>query len=143
MKTYLIAYFATLIAFVVVDFLWLSTMAGLLYRPTMGDMLAPSFRRTPAVVFYLLFAAGLIYLAVRPGLASGSLWTAVLYGGVVGFTAYATYDLTNQATLKNWSTILTVADLAWGTILSAFASGVGMWITERILGPIGSTKANS
>jgi len=142
MKTYLIAYFATLIAFVVVDFVWLSTMADRLYRPTMGDMLAPSFRLTPAIVFYLLFAAGLTFLAVRTGLASASLWTAVIYGGAVGFTAYATYDLTNQATLKNWSTILTVADLAWGTILSAFASGAGMWITERVLGPIGGAARN-
>jgi len=56
---------------------------------------------------------------------------------MLGFTAYATYDLTNQATLRNWSTILTIADLLWGTALSGVAAGIGQWVTERLLGPIG------
>jgi uncharacterized membrane protein len=67
---------------------------------------------------------------------SGSIATAVIHGAVVGFMAYATYDLTNQSTLKNWSTTLTVADLIWGTVLSAAASGVGFWVTERIFGSV-------
>ncbi|MDR6820823.1 putative membrane protein [Neorhizobium sp. 2083] len=136
MKIYLVAYLVTLIAFVAVDFIWLSSMADRLYRPTMGDMLAPSFRLAPAVVFYLLYAMGLMFLAVRPGLTSGSLATAILQGAVLGFTAYATYDLTNQSTLKNWSTTLTIADLVWGTFVSAIAAGAGQWVTERLLGPI-------
>ncbi|MDR7144887.1 DUF2177 family protein [Rhizobium sp. BE258] len=136
MKTYLTAYTATLIAFVAIDFVWLSAMADRLYRPTLGDMLAPQFRLAPAAAFYLIYAAGLTFLAVRTGLTSGSMTTAVIYGAAVGFMAYATYDLTNQSTLRNWSTVLTVADLIWGTVLSAAASGVGFWVTYRIFGAV-------
>lgn len=67
---------------------------------------------------------------------SGSIATAVIHGAVVGFMAYATYDLTNQSTLKNWSTGLTIADLIWGTFLSAVASGAGFWVTQRIFGAV-------
>ena len=137
MKTYFVAYLSTLIIFVVIDLVWLSSMADRLYRPMLGDLLAPSFQLAPAAAFYLLYAAGLTFLAVRPGLAAGSFATAVLHGAVLGFTAYATYDLTNQSTLKNWSTVLTVADLAWGTFLSAVAAGSGQWIAERVIGTVG------
>ena len=136
MKTYIVAYLATLIVFVAIDFAWLSSMADRLYRPTLGDMLAPEFRLAPAVAFYLIYAAGLTFLAVRTGLMSGSLATAALYGAAVGFTAYATYDLTNQSTLKNWSTTLTIADLLWGSALSAVSAGAAFWITHRVLGTL-------
>lgn len=136
MKTYLIAYIATLIGFVAIDFVWLSTMADRLYRPTLGDMLAPQFRLAPALAFYLIYAAGLTFLAVRTGLISGSMVTAVIHGAAVGFVAYATYDLTNQSTLRNWSLLLTIADLIWGTVLSAAASGLGFWVTQRFLGVV-------
>ncbi|MBB5661851.1 putative membrane protein [Rhizobium leguminosarum] len=136
MKTYLTAYTATLVAFVAIDFVWLNTMADRLYRPTLDDMLAPQFRLVPAVAFYLIYAAGLTFLAVRTGLVAGSIATAAIYGAAIGFMAYATYDLTNQSTLKNWSTMLTVADLIWGTVLSAVASGAGFWVTQRIFGAV-------
>ncbi|RDJ03037.1 DUF2177 family protein [Rhizobium grahamii] len=134
MKTYIVAYLATLIVFTAIDFIWLSTMADRLYRPILGDMLSPTFRLAPAVVFYLIYAVGLTFFAVRIGLVSGSSATAALYGALVGFTAYATYDLTNQSTLKNWSTTLTIADLFWGTFLSALSAGISSWITQWIDG---------
>ena len=137
MKTYIVAYLSTLIVFVAIDFIWLSSMADRLYRPMLGDLLAPNFQLAPAVAFYLIYAAGLTFLAVRPGLVLGSLSTAILYGAALGFTAYATYDLTNQSTLRNWSTTLTIADLMWGTFLSAVAAGAGQWVTERIIGSTG------
>jgi uncharacterized membrane protein len=133
MKTYAVAYVATLIVFVAIDFVWLSTMADRLYRPALGDMLAPDFRLAPAIAFYILYAAGLTFFAVRTGLLSGSYRIAVLHGAALGFTAYATYDLTNQSTLKSWSTTLTVADLIWGTLLSATAAGIGLWLTRKIV----------
>jgi uncharacterized membrane protein len=142
MKTYIIAYIVTLAVFVAIDSVWLGTMADRLYRPAMGDMPAADFRLVPAVLFYLVYVGGLTFLAIRPGLVSGSLGTAVLHGAVLGFTAYAAYDLTNQATLKNWSTTLTVADLIWGTLLSAFASGAGQWITSGIGGAIRHHASN-
>ena len=137
MKTYIVAYLSTLFVFVAIDFIWLSSMADRLYRPMLGDLLAPNFQLAPAVAFYLIYAAGLTFLAVRPGLVLGSLSTAILYGAALGFTAYATYDLTNQSTLRNWSTTLTIADLMWGTFLSAVAAGAGQWVTERIIGSTG------
>jgi uncharacterized membrane protein len=136
MKTYLAAYFFTLVAFLVIDFIWLSTMASRLYRPAIGDLLAENFRLAPAIIFYLIYAAGLTFLAVRPALISGQWSTALLYGAAVGFIAYATYDLTNQATLKSWSTTLTVADLLWGTFVSAAAAVIGFLVTVRIIGPL-------
>lgn len=136
MKTYLVAYSFTLVAFLVIDFIWLSTMASRLYRPAIGDLLADNFRLAPAIVFYLIYAAGLTFLAVRPALISGEWTTALLYGAAVGFMAYATYDLTNQATLKSWSTTLTVADLLWGTFVSAAAAIIGYLVTVRLLGPL-------
>ncbi|KAA3502787.1 DUF2177 family protein [Rhizobium rhizogenes] len=136
MKTYFAAYFFTLVAFLVIDFIWLSTMASRLYRPAIGDLLAENFRLAPAVVFYLIYAGGLTFLAVRPALLSGEWTTALLYGAIVGFMAYATYDLTNQATLKNWPTTLTIADLLWGTFVSAAAAIIGYLVTVRLLGPL-------
>jgi len=135
MKTYATAYVVTAIVFLVVDSIWLSTMADRLYRPVMGDMLAPKFRLVPAIAFYLIYVGGLTFLAVRPGFMEQSVWTGLLYGAVLGFMAYATYDLTNQATLKNWSTSLTIADLIWGTFVSALASGAGTWAALRFFGP--------
>ncbi|UVC09252.1 DUF2177 family protein [Rhizobium sp. TH2] len=131
MKTILVAYVATLVVFVAIDFIWLSSMANVLYKPTMGDMLAPDFRLAPAVLFYLIYVAGLTFFAVRPSLQSLDLLIALFYGAAFGFVAYATYDLTNQATLKNWSTTLTIADLAWGSFLSAIAAAAGSWTTQR------------
>lgn len=137
MRKYVVAYLVTLIVMVLIDAVWLSTMADLLYRPAIGDMLAPDFRLAPAVIFYLIYPAGLVFLAVRPAFNQGSLQVAILSGAVMGFTAYATYDLTNQATLIRWSTALTIADLCWGTFLSAIASGAGYRATVRLLhGPI-------
>ena len=136
MKTYVAAYLFTLVAFLVVDFIWLSTMASRLYRPAIGDLLAENFRLAPAVVFYLIYAADLTFLAVRPAFQTGEWTTALLYGAVVGFMAYATYDLTNQATLKSWSTTLTVADLLWGTFVSAAAATIGYFLTVRLVGPL-------
>ncbi len=136
MKTYISAYFFTLIAFLVIDFIWLSTMASRLYRPAIGDLLAENFRLAPAIIFYLIYAAGLTFLAVRPALISGQWTTALVYGAAVGFMAYATYDLTNQATLKSWSTTLTIADLLWGTFVSATAAIIGYIVTVRLVGPL-------
>ncbi|WP_310235239.1 DUF2177 family protein [Rhizobium miluonense] len=136
MKTYVVAYVVTLVVFVAIDFTWLSSMTNRLYRPVLAEMLASDFRLVPAVAFYMFYALGLTVLAVRPGLIGASTQTAVVCGAILGFTAYATYDLTNQATLRNWSTFLTIADLFWGTVLSSLAAGCGQWITVRFLGPL-------
>ncbi len=132
-RVYAVAYVCTLVIFTGIDFVWLSAMASYLYQPILGDMLAPQPRMLPAVIFYIFFAGGLTYLAVRPGLAARSARIALVNGAVLGFTAYATYDLTNHATLKNWSAMLTVPDLIWGSALSALSAGLAVLFVRRFM----------
>jgi uncharacterized membrane protein len=94
-------------------------------------MMAEGFRLAPAIVFYLLYVSGVLVFAVTPALRDGRWTTAALMGALFGFFCYATYDLTNQATLAVWSTTVTVADIAWGVVLTTtgalagyFAAGV-------------------
>lgn len=122
-----IAYVTTLVTFGVVDFVWLSVMASLLYRPILGDILVDNVRLAPAIVFYLLYPVGLVVFAVLPALKIDSVASAVGYGALFGLIAYATYDLTNYATLKNWSMTITAADMAYGAIASGLAAGVAFF----------------
>lgn len=130
MKTYGIAYIATGLVFLAIDAVWLTLAAQRLYRPLMGDMLVDSFRLAPAALFYLIYIAGIVVFAIAPALASERWTTAMSYGAFLGLFAYATYDLTNQATLKNWPLAVTVADLCWGTFLTAVAATGGFLITR-------------
>jgi uncharacterized membrane protein len=125
-----IAYVTTLVTFGVVDFVWLSVMASLLYRPILGDILVDNVRLAPAIVFYLLYPVGLVVFAVLPALKIDSVASAVGYGALFGLIAYATYDLTNYATLKNWSMTITAADMAYGAIASGLAAGVAFFATR-------------
>jgi uncharacterized membrane protein len=118
-----IAYLAAGLSFGLLDFLWLRWAGPNLYRPALGELLAPSFRAGPAIAFYLLYLAAMVWFAVRPGLELG-VPHAVLNGALLGAIAYATYDLTNQATLKLWSTQITLIDIAWGASATALASGI-------------------
>ena len=131
MKINIIAYVATFFVFMAIDFLWLTTMASRLYKPYLGDIMADDFRPLPAVLFYLLFVQGLVFFAVRPALVSGDWKTALLQGAAFGFFCYATYDLTNQATLRTWSSVITIADMIWGTVLSGVAATIGFHITRH------------
>lgn len=134
MKVQAVAFLSTFVVFVAIDFVWLSSMANVLYKPVLGDMLAPQPRLGAAAIFYVIYAAALTYFAVWPAFEPGKgVSTALVNGAIFGFAAYATYDLTNQATLKNWSTLLTVADLAWGAALSAVAAAAGHWITRAFV----------
>ncbi|TXH82150.1 MAG: DUF2177 family protein [Rhizobium sp.] len=132
MKTYGIAYIATAFVFLAIDAIWLTIAAQRLYRPLMGDMLVEGFRLAPAALFYLIYIAGIVVFAIVPALASDRWTTATSYGAFLGLFAYATYDLTNQATLKNWPVMVTVADLCWGTFLTAVAATAGFLITRAL-----------
>ena len=125
-------YFATLAAFFAIDMLWLGLIARSFYRKHIGFIMAPSPNWTAAIIFYLIFVAGLIFFAVSPGLQTGSLGRTIFMGALYGFITYATYDLTNLATLKNWPVILTVVDILWGTILAILVSSasffIGQWL---------------
>lgn len=129
-------YLATLIAFAILDFLWISSMANTLYRPVMKDMLLADFRLAPAIAFYLLYAFGIVFFAVLPAIRGGDLGSAIFFGAVLGLVAYGTYDLTNYATLKNWDTKITVIDMIWGSFATALAAVLGYFgagLAERML----------
>ena len=109
----------------VFDGLWLGFAAKKLYRPQLGNLLLEGYRLAPAAIFYLLYVAGIVVLAVAPGL-SAERWSISLSRGLaLGLVAYATYDLTNQATLRHWPTLVTVIDMSWGTFLTGAAATAG------------------
>lgn len=129
--TYLTAYFATFTVFVICDMAWLGTMASRLYRPTLGDIMLADVNLPAGIAFYLIYPIGLVIFAVLPALRSGSLTEAILYGALFGCFTYLTYDLTNQATLRNWTTQLTLIDVGWGTVLGGIAAAAGFWTTAK------------
>lgn len=131
MKTIVTAYLAAGIAFLLVDAIWLTTMADTLYRPLLGDKLEPQFRLAPAICFYLVYIGGIVFFAILPALQGGGLAKAALNGAVLGFVAYATYDLTNQATLKDWPLAITLADIPWGAFVTAVGASAGFLTASR------------
>ncbi|HTJ02275.1 MAG TPA: DUF2177 family protein [Methylovirgula sp.] len=133
MAIYGLAYLFVLIAFVVLDGIWLSQMGARLYRPILGDILADKVRLAPAVVFYLAYPLGIELFAVLPALRASSLLHAVVYGALFGLFAYATYDLTNHATLRNWTSVITVTDLAWGTFATGLAAAMAFLALRAVM----------
>ncbi len=132
---YIVAYIATGISFALIDSVWLRTMYERLYKPEIGELMYQGgFRLGPAVAFYLFYILGMMIFAVGPALHSGKWQTALLWGALLGFFCYTTYDLTNYATLKVWSTKVTVLDIIWGTVLTGSASLSGWWVTTLIFG---------
>jgi uncharacterized membrane protein len=132
--TYVTGYVAALLTFFLVDMAWLGTMAPRFYRPTLGDIAISGVNLPPVIVFYALYPVGLLIFAIIPALKSASLTTAVIYGALFGFFTYATYDLTNHATLRNWTLQLTLVDVAWGTVLAAISSVVSFWVVSKFVG---------
>jgi uncharacterized membrane protein len=131
-QTYAVAYLSTAIVFFGVDFVWLSTMTSRFYRSRMGDMLLDQPNFVAAGLFYLVYVAGVVYLAVIPAVNAGSFATALVGAAVLGLIAYGTYDMTNLATLKNWSLSLSIVDMAWGTFLTSLAAAGGYFATTWI-----------
>jgi uncharacterized membrane protein len=132
LMAFLVGYFACLVAFVGLDMVWLGVMVERVYRPALGDLLAPTVNLPPAIAFYLIFPVGLTIFAVLPAVKMGAMGQAALYGALFGFFAYLTYDLTNQATLRAWSTQLTLVDIAWGCVLGGLAATIGYLAASRV-----------
>ena len=125
MAYYIKLYFATLIAFFAIDMVWLGLIARNFYRQQLGFLLRPDTNWVAAIIFYLLFIAGILVFVVLPGLEDNSLKTTILRAALFGLVTYATYDLTNLATVKDWPLLITIVDLAWGSVLSIAVSCVG------------------
>lgn len=131
MLTYIVAWIATALAFLGLDAVWLTTMTPRVYKPVMGEMMRPSPDMGAAAVFYLIYVSAIVFFAVAPGLEKASLTKALINGALLGFVAYATYDLSNQATLRFWELRLTLIDMAWGTVATAAAAGIAYTIASR------------
>jgi uncharacterized membrane protein len=129
---YGIAYLATGLAFAAIDALWLSKMGPTFYRENLGQLLAPRPQFDAAIAFYIIYIGGIVFFAVAPAFAHGGAgWrTALLYGALLGFLAYATYDLTNRATLSTWPWKVVIVDIAWGTFLTGMAATAGYLLTR-------------
>lgn len=125
MFKFIAGYLATGLAFALVDAVWLTQVGPRLYRPTLDPVLADQFRLGPAIAFYLIYILGVLLLVVLPAAREGSWVKAATNGAILGAMAYATFDLTNQATLKVWTTQISVLDIAWGTFLTAVAATAG------------------
>jgi uncharacterized membrane protein len=132
MAYYLKLYLIILIAFFAIDMIWLGLVARAFYREHLGFLLAPNTNWIAAIIFYLLFILGILVFVVVPGLEDNSLKTTLLRAALFGLVTYATYDLTNLATVKDWPVLVTIVDMIWGTVLSVTVSlvsfGAGKWL---------------
>ena len=112
------------VLFFMIDLIWLGLIAKNLYQNQIGTLLKTNTNWTAAIIFYLLFIGGLVFFAIQPSISSATLWKAMLYGALFGFITYATYDLTNLATLEGWPIKITIIDLIWGSFLGASTSSL-------------------
>lgn len=127
-KKIVLLYFLVVPVFFIIDMIWLGLIARPFYRKFLGAFLSPQVKWSAAIVFYLLFIIGILVFAVLPGLERGSFVYALVYGGLFGFFTYATYDLTNYATLKGWPLTVVFVDILWGIILTGAVSSAGFWL---------------
>ena len=127
-------YAITLVIFFAIDLVWLGVVAKNFYRQHIGHLMSPEVNWGAAVLFYLIYIGGIVFFAIKPAIEAGSAARALAYGAAFGFIAYATYDLTNQATMREWPLLVTVIDLAWGTALTATVAFLSYYVSSRILG---------
>ena len=132
MKPVVVAYITTLVVFLGLDFIWLTVMTPRLYQPDIGPLMAAQPNMVAAILFYGLFIVGLVVFAILPALERGGLRRAASLAALFGLLAYATYDLTNLATLRGFTVRLTVADMIWGAVVSAVAASAGYAAAERV-----------
>jgi uncharacterized membrane protein len=125
-------YLLTLPVFFGIDMLWIGVLAKDFYRNNLGHLLRPDINWAAALIFYFLYIVGILIFATLPALEKQSLRQAVVMGALFGFFAYATYDLSNLATLKDWPVNVVFVDILWGMVLTASVAVasffIGRWI---------------
>jgi len=126
-KTYLI----TLPVFLAIDLVWLSLIARKFYAQYLGYLMKTNVNFVAAGIFYLLFVVGLVVFSVLPALEKNSWTQALFLGALLGLVSYATYDLTNLATIKDWPLVVTIVDIVWGTVLGASVSLASYFIVTK------------
>lgn len=129
---YLSVYLVSVPVFFAIDMLWLGFVASSFYKSQIGHLLGP-VQWPVAIAFYLLFLVGLLIFAISPALQGKGLGYAILFGALFGFFTYATYDLTNWSTLRDWPALVSFTDIAWGTFLSASVAGVTYLLASQFI----------
>ena len=129
-KLLIISFIFVSTIFLIIDVLWLSITVKSLYRPALGDLLKDKPVMWAAVLFYIIYMIGVALIILKPALANDSILQALWTGVVFGVVAYGTYNLTNMATIKNWSASIVWIDMLWGGFLTGFSSAVGIYLTK-------------
>ena len=122
---FLIAYLVTALVFLIIDYLWLGVLMKDYFQSQLSHLMAEEVNLSIAALFYLFYAAGIVFLCINPAIATGDWTKALINGAVLGFLAYGAYDVTNAATLRDWPMMMSVIDVAWGTALTAFSAVMG------------------
>ena len=128
----IISYILTFAVFFIIDMAWLGFVAKDIYKKYLGNLLSDNVNWVAAIVFYLLFVIGIFIFAIMPSVDKNSLQSAIVLGALFGFFTYATYDLTNLATLKDWSLTIVFIDIMWGAVLTGIVSTAGFYIVQYI-----------
>ncbi len=128
----IISYLLTAVVFFAIDIVWLGFIAKNLYRKYLGAFISDQVNWTAAIIFYLIYIIGISVFAIYPSANKDSFLHAILLGGLFGAIAYATYDLTNLATLKNWPLPIVFIDIAWGAVLTGMVSLAGFYIVKMV-----------
>jgi uncharacterized membrane protein len=125
-------FFITLPVFFIIDMIWLGLVAKNFYQNQIGFLMKSNINWTAAIIFYLIFIVGLVIFVINPAIEKGSWTHALILGALFGFVTYATYDLTNLATVKDWPLLVTFVDLAWGATLAASVSTIAYFIASKL-----------
>lgn len=134
LKNVLLGYWITFMVFLAIDMLWLGVISKNLYQKYLGAFLTDKVNWTAALIFYALFVIGISIFSIYPALQKNSLSHALLMGALFGFFTYATYDLTNLATLKDWPLFIVIVDILWGSTITALTSISGFYIIKWLNG---------
>lgn len=132
MKANIVAYAAALVVMAALDMVWLGTTFRTVYLPALGNVMSAQARVPAAIAFYLIYPIGLVFFAISPALRAGEWTAALISGALFGFFVYMTYDLTNLATLKEWSLKVSLIDIAWGAVLNGTAATASYFVTRAL-----------
>jgi uncharacterized membrane protein len=130
---YLLIYAVSVPVFFIIDMVWLGFVATSFYRNQIGHLLSDTVNWSVAITFYFIFLVGLSVFAIVPALEVKSFTHALVFGALFGFFTYATYDLTNWSTLREWPALVSIVDIAWGTVLSASVASATYWIAATYI----------
>ncbi|MFA7416934.1 MAG: DUF2177 family protein [Acholeplasma sp.] len=133
MKKNILLFIVAMIVFLVIDLLWLGVIAQGFYQEHLGELLSDEFKLIPAVIFYITFIIGLVYLVLKPGIDKNSYKQVFIFSILYGIATYGAYDLTNYATMRDFPLLIVVVDLTWGTLLTITTSTISYYIYTRFI----------